>query len=55
VTRSVPRYRVCSAAGPAWSSDRTYGWQGRVAYTVLGEHGPVLVEAWFPAGQLAQG
>jgi hypothetical protein len=31
------------------------GWQGRVAYTVTGEHGPVLVEAWLPAGQLKQG
>jgi hypothetical protein len=31
------------------------GWQGRVAYTVVGEHGPVLVEAWLPADQLKQG
>ena len=31
------------------------GWQGRVAYTVLGAHGPVLVEAWLPADQLKQG
>jgi hypothetical protein len=31
------------------------GWQGRVAYAVVGTHGPVLVEAWLPAGQLEQG
>jgi hypothetical protein len=31
------------------------GWQGRVAYTLAGEHGPVLVEAWLPADQLKQG
>jgi hypothetical protein len=34
---------------------REDGWQGRVAYTVAGEHGPVLVEAWLPADQLTQG
>ena len=34
---------------------RDDGWHGRVAYTVVGEHGPVLVEAWLPAGQLKQG
>jgi hypothetical protein len=34
---------------------RDDGWHGRVAYTVAGEHGPVLVEAWLPAGQLKQG
>ncbi len=33
---------------------RAGGWQGRVAYTVAGPHGPVLVEAWFPAGSLEQ-
>jgi hypothetical protein len=27
-------------------------WQGRVAYTVTGPHGPVLVEAWLPASRL---
>ena len=27
-------------------------WQGRVAYTVTGPHGPVLVEAWLPAARL---
>jgi hypothetical protein len=27
-------------------------WQGRVAYTVTGPHGPALVEAWLPAGRL---
>ena len=27
-------------------------WQGRVAYTVTGPHGPALVEAWLPAAQL---
>lgn len=27
-------------------------WQGRVAYTVAGRHGSVLVEAWLPAEQL---
>ncbi len=30
------------------------GWQGRVAYAVPGPHGPVLVEAWLPAGSLGQ-
>ena len=34
---------------------REDGWHGRVAYAVVGEHGPVLVEAWLPAGQLKQG
>ncbi|WP_448612971.1 hypothetical protein [Modestobacter sp. URMC 112] len=34
---------------------RAEGWHGRVAYTVVGEHGPVLVEAWLPADQLKQG
>jgi len=34
---------------------REDGWQGRVAYAVVGEHGPVLVEAWLPAEQLKQG
>ena len=34
---------------------RADGWQGRVAYTVVSEHGPVLVEAWLPAEQLKQG
>ncbi|SOE03352.1 hypothetical protein [Blastococcus haudaquaticus] len=28
------------------------GWQGRVAYTVTGPHGPALVEAWLPAARL---
>jgi hypothetical protein len=28
------------------------GWQGRVAYTVSGPHGPALVEAWLPAARL---
>jgi hypothetical protein len=28
------------------------GWQGRVAYTVVGAHGSALVEAWLPAGRL---
>ncbi|TQN43230.1 hypothetical protein FHU33_2666 [Blastococcus colisei] len=27
-------------------------WQGRVAYTVTGLHGPALVEAWLPAARL---
>ncbi|MCW2741239.1 MAG: uncharacterized protein JWR45_1661 [Blastococcus sp.] len=27
-------------------------WQGRVAYTVTGAHGPTLVEAWLPAARL---
>lgn len=27
-------------------------WQGRVAYTVAGPHGPALVEAWLPAERL---
>ncbi|MQA35346.1 hypothetical protein JD78_01082 [Modestobacter roseus] len=31
------------------------GWHGRVAYTITGAHGPVLVEAWLPAEQLTQG
>jgi hypothetical protein len=34
---------------------RDGGWQGRVAYTVVGDHGPVLVEAWLPADRLKQG
>jgi len=34
---------------------REDGWHGRVAYTVVGAHGPVLVEAWLPADQLKQG
>ena len=34
---------------------RDDGWHGRVAYTVVGAHGPVLVEAWLPAEQLKQG
>ena len=34
---------------------RADGWHGRVAYTVVGAHGPVLVEAWLPADQLKQG
>ena len=28
------------------------GWQGRVAYTVTGPHGPTLVESWLPAARL---
>lgn len=28
------------------------GWQGRVAYTVAGPHGPTLVEAWLSAERL---
>jgi hypothetical protein len=31
---------------------RNGGWQGRVAYTVAGSHGPALVEAWLPAARL---
>jgi hypothetical protein len=31
---------------------RDGGWQGRVAYTVTGPHGPALVESWLPAGRL---
>ena len=31
---------------------RNGGWQGRVAYTVTGPHGPALVEAWLPAARL---
>jgi hypothetical protein len=31
---------------------RDGGWQGRVAYTVTGPHGPALVEAWLPAVRL---
>ena len=34
---------------------RADGWHGRVAYAVDGGRGPVLVEAWLPAGQLEQG
>lgn len=30
------------------------GWHGRVAYTVTGPHGPVLVETWLPADRLRQ-
>lgn len=31
---------------------RAGAWQGRVAYTVSGPHGPALVEAWLPADRL---
>jgi hypothetical protein len=31
---------------------REDGWHERVAYTVTGSAGPVLVEAWLPAEQL---
>lgn len=31
---------------------RDGGWQGRVAYTVTGPHGPALVETWLPAARL---
>jgi hypothetical protein len=31
---------------------RAGGWQGRVAYTVTGPHGPALVESWLPAARL---
>jgi hypothetical protein len=31
---------------------REGSWQGRVAYTVTGPHGPALVEAWLPAARL---
>lgn len=31
---------------------RDGAWQGRVAYTVSGPHGPALVEAWLPAARL---
>ena len=31
---------------------RDGSWEGRVAYTVAGTHGPTLVEAWLPAAQL---
>jgi hypothetical protein len=31
---------------------RPEGWQGRVAYTVTGPHGPALVETWLPAARL---
>src|SRR3954470_24382926 len=34
---------------------REDGWQGGWAYAVVGEHGPVLVEAWLPAERLKQG
>jgi hypothetical protein len=27
-------------------------WQGRVAYTITGPHGPALVESWLPAARL---
>jgi hypothetical protein len=27
-------------------------WQGRVAYTVTGPHGPALIETWLPAARL---
>ncbi len=32
--------------------NRGGAWQGRVAYTVTGQHGPALVETWLPAGRL---
>ncbi|UOY02721.1 hypothetical protein [Blastococcus sp. PRF04-17] len=31
---------------------RNGAWQGRVAYTVVGPHGPALVETWVPAARL---
>ena len=31
---------------------RNGSWQGRVAYTVTGPHGPALVESWLPAARL---
>jgi hypothetical protein len=31
---------------------RNGAWQGRVAYTVVGPHGPTLVETWVPAARL---
>jgi hypothetical protein len=31
---------------------RSGAWQGRVAYTVTGPHGPALVESWLPAARL---
>ena len=31
---------------------RDGAWQGRVAYTVTGPHGPALVESWMPAARL---
>ena len=31
---------------------RDGSWQGRVAYTVTGAHGPALVETWLPAARL---
>ena len=31
---------------------RDGAWQGRVAYTVTGAHGPALVETWLPAARL---
>jgi hypothetical protein len=31
---------------------REGAWQGRVAYTVTGPHGPALVETWLPAARL---
>ena len=31
---------------------RAGAWQGRVAYTVTGPHGPALVESWLPAARL---
>jgi hypothetical protein len=31
------------------------GWHGRVAYTLVGDHGPLLVEVWLPADHLKVG
>jgi hypothetical protein len=31
---------------------RAGSWQGRVAYTVTGPHGPALIETWLPAARL---
>jgi hypothetical protein len=31
---------------------RDGAWQGRVAYTVTGPHGPALIETWLPAVRL---
>ena len=31
---------------------RDGAWEGRVAYTLAGPHGPALVETWLPAARL---
>ena len=48
------RRRPPASGRACWSSGGSAAarWQGRVAYTVTGPHGPALVESWLPAARL---